>query len=170
MKVKYLSVVYRITDLDETPKFYEDVMGFQRLYELYSEDGNISEIVYRTPDGKRMKLVYSPNEIDNNREDYHIAWDVPSVVDAANYFASKGVTVYHFPPNESVPDVVPADFPFVPKQGPCGCYGLHFADPSGNNLEFHEVTDKSLQFKTLEEIEPLLPKIAKNEYIEGVEY
>ena len=55
--------------------------------------------------------------------------------------------------------------PFAKQMGKCGSYGFFVADPDGNEIEFHEFTDKSLQIMDDEKLSELEPLINSNLYV-----
>ena len=156
MKTRFDYVTYPVRDLDEAVAFYEGTIGFKLAAR---EEG---AVILVSADGRKLRLTQGGEKHEPDLYNFHICWDVESVAESAEILMGKGVTLYYGPP-QFAPMV--KELPYVVPKGKCGSYSLFMMDPSGNVIEFHQITEQSLQLLTREEIIPLIPLIESNEYI-----
>ena len=156
MKTRFGYITYPVRDIEEAIAFYEGMIGFT----VAKREDNA--VVLMSGDGRKLRLTQNGEKHEPDLYNFHICWDVESVAKSAEILSEKGVTLYYGPP-QFAPMV--KELPYVVPKGKCGSYSLFMMDPSGNIIEFHQITEQSLQLRTREEIIPLIPLIDRNEYI-----
>ena len=109
-----------VKDLDRARKFYEDVLGLQRV-----EDEDQEVIAYRS--GKSTINVYRSQFAGTNKATA-ITWEVDDINDAIRDLKAKGVAFEHY----QIPGLRQEGDVYVAAQG--GFRTAWFKDPDGNIL------------------------------------
>lgn len=163
MEMELGHCAFQTADLARAVDFYTNKLGLVQHFALRRQDGSIWLVYLRSSSGQFIELFNIPQgEFDNSRSTYrHICMVVKSIDDAARELQAKGLQLYYGP--TTMGNKAPQ--PFEKQMGKCGSYGFFVADPDGNQIEFHEFTEKSLQRMTAAEIQKLQPLIDSNTYV-----
>ncbi len=105
----YLHTMIRISDVDESLKFFCDGLGLEEAYRMDNEKGRFTLIFLNAPEDKDrvsenkaplIELTYNWPDKDGNVEDYgggrnfgHLAYRVENVYEACQRLADLGVTI-----------------------------------------------------------------------------
>ena len=104
MTVKYLHTMIRVKDIDESKKFYCDLLGLEEIRRYDSEAGKFT-LVFLAPPGQHdapVELTYnwdSDEEYDEGRNFGHLAYEVDNVYEMCEKLQAAGVTINR-PPRE----------------------------------------------------------------------
>jgi lactoylglutathione lyase len=95
--MKYLHTMVRVTDLDQSVKFFCDVLGFTETRRYESEQGRFT-LVFVAPDESPdcpVELTYNwdPEEYDEGRNFGHLAYAVDNIYEYCQMLMDKGVTI-----------------------------------------------------------------------------
>ena len=95
--MKYLHTMVRVTDLDESVKFFCDVLGFTKTRRYENEQGRFT-LVFVAPDESPdcpVELTYNwdPEEYGEGRNFGHLAYAVDNIYDYCQMLMDKGVTI-----------------------------------------------------------------------------
>ena len=163
MKVEFGHSAFQTNNFDKMIDFYVNIIGLQRHFTLYRSDGTIWLTYLKAENGCFIELFDMPEgHFDNiNSTHRHICFIVKDILEAAEEFHEKGITLYYGP--SSYGNIAP--YPFVPRMGKCGSLGFFIVDPDGNQIEYHQFTDMSLQMMSGEKIKEIEPKILANTYV-----
>lgn len=112
MKIEYLHTMIRVTDLDETLKFFVDGLGLKEVRRVDNEGGRFTLVFLATPaDLERAKfdasgsplkegipmveLTYNwdPENYDGGRNFGHLAYQVEDIYATVEHLAAMGVTI-----------------------------------------------------------------------------
>ncbi len=153
MKTKYAYLALEVNDIEENVKWYTDILQCKDVTGRFGTDKAKGSACVELNDGKCLVLRYSP-KMGVKSHAFHGCIGCDDFLRADNYFVKRGIKT-----------------PYQPgvgwgKQGPCGCYSIFVSDPSGNRIEVHGYTEKSLQLKKREEILPLIPMIEDDTWVD----
>lgn len=102
--MRYLHTMVRIRDVDESLKFYCDVLGMREVRRMDSEAGRFTLIFLAAPDDRRraaedqaplLELTYNwdPEEYTAGRNFGHLAFEVDDIYQTCQHISDKGVTI-----------------------------------------------------------------------------
>jgi len=95
--MKYLHTMVRVTDIDESLKFYCDALGLREIRRYESEKGRFSLIFLAAPgdEDAQVELTYNwdPEEYGTGRAFGHLAYAVDDIYAACQRLADHGVTI-----------------------------------------------------------------------------
>lgn len=127
-------LAFTVKDMDASLHFYCDILGFKKLFELNTTDGQPWIVNLKVSDGQFIELFYGGKTnvtLDNTTIGYaHLCLEVNDIDEIANHIKSKGLTL----------DV-------EPKQGLDLNYQCWVKDPDGNPIEFMQMHPEALQMK-----------------------
>jgi lactoylglutathione lyase len=98
MKTKYLHTMVRVRDLDESKRFYCDLLGLEVTREYENEAGKFT-LVFLAPPGQHdapVELTYnwgSDEEYDGGRNFGHLAYAVDNIYQMCQKLMDAGVTI-----------------------------------------------------------------------------
>ena len=95
--MKYLHTMVRVTDLDESLKFYRDLLGLRETRRIENEKGRFT-LVFLAPEGQEdapIELTYNwdPEEYSGGRNFGHLAYEVDDIYAFCQKVMDAGVTV-----------------------------------------------------------------------------
>lgn len=95
--MKYLHTMVRVTDLDESLRFYCDILGLREVRRSDNEKGRYT-LVFLAPDGQEeapIELTYNwdPEAYDGGRNFGHLAYEVEDIYDFCQKLMDAGVTI-----------------------------------------------------------------------------
>lgn len=118
MQSKFLHVRLRVRDVEETVKFYTEVLNFREVKRSTSPAGN--QLVFLQLPGNEtlLELCYSPDYTDFQIADdlMHLAVSVPDLDEFRQKWESKGIE-------------------FWPSEGPVNDSFYFIDDPNGYEIE-----------------------------------
>ncbi len=98
MKIKYLHTMVRVTDIDESKKFYCDLLGLEEIRRRDSETGKFT-LVFVAPPGQSdaaLELTYNwgSNEVYTGGRNFgHLAYGVENIYETCRKLQDAGVTI-----------------------------------------------------------------------------
>ena len=98
MKLKYLHTMVRVKDIDESKKFYCDLLGLEEVRRIDNEGGKFT-LVFLAPPGQseaQVELTYnwgSDEEYGEGRNFGHLAYEVEDVYALCQKLMDAGVTI-----------------------------------------------------------------------------
>ncbi|MEM7508887.1 MAG: lactoylglutathione lyase [Pseudomonadota bacterium] len=104
MKTKYLHTMVRVRDIEESKRFYCDLLGLEEIRRYDSEAGKFT-LVFLAPPGQHdapIELTHnwgSEEEYDEGRNFGHLAYEVRNVYEMCEKLQAAGVTINR-PPRE----------------------------------------------------------------------
>lgn len=163
MKMKLGHCAYRTSNMDRSLDFYCNKLGLKKHFTLKDPDGDVWLIYLKIAEGGEFLELFSwEKPVDNERSAFqHVCLLVEDAKKAADALQEKGIDVYYGPTwlgNK-------APVPFVNKRGKCGCYCFYIEDPDGNQVEFQQYTEMSLQTMTPQQLKEVEPLVNRNTYI-----
>jgi lactoylglutathione lyase len=95
--MKYLHTMVRVTDIDESLKFYRDGLGLAELRRSENEKGRYT-LIFLAPPGQpdaQIELTYNwdPEVYTGGRNFGHLAYAVDNIYDYCRKLADMGVTI-----------------------------------------------------------------------------
>ena len=95
--MKYLHTMVRITDVDQSLKFYCDALGLEELRRHESEQGRFTLIFLAAPrdETAQVELTYNwdSEELDGGRNFGHLAYQVDNIYETCARLQAQGVTI-----------------------------------------------------------------------------
>lgn len=97
MKIKYLHTMVRVTDIEESKRFYCDLLGLEEVRRTESEAGRFT-LVFLAPPGQeaaQLELTWNwdPEEYSGGRNFGHLAYAVEDIYAACERLQAGGVTI-----------------------------------------------------------------------------
>lgn len=98
MKTKYLHTMVRVRNLDESKRFYCDLLGLEETRHYDNEAGKFT-LVFLAPPGQHdapIELTYnwgSDEEYDSGRNFGHLAYAVENIYEMCQKLMDAGVTI-----------------------------------------------------------------------------
>jgi lactoylglutathione lyase len=98
MKVEYLHTMVRVTDIEESKKFYCDLLGMEEVRRYDNEAGKFT-LVFLAPPGQHdrpIELTYnwdSGEAYEGGRNFGHLAYGVEDIYAMCEKLRSAGVTI-----------------------------------------------------------------------------
>jgi len=95
--MKYLHTMVRVTDLDQSLRFYCDALGLRELRRYDSEPGRYTLVFLAAPgdESAQVELTYNwdPEQYDIGRAFGHLAYEVDDIYAACQRLMDHGVTI-----------------------------------------------------------------------------
>lgn len=163
MKYEHLGhTAFRASNYERSVRFYRDILGLKQKFTLQKPDGTPWLTYMEISRGQFIEIFNWEGEIDNSKAAFrHTCFVVPNIEEAAAELQAKGVQLWYGP--STIGDK--AAVPFQKRMGKCGSYGFFVVDPDGNELEFHEFTEKSLQLMNDEQLAMVAEQVRNNTYV-----
>ncbi|MBY8975999.1 lactoylglutathione lyase [Rhodobacteraceae bacterium NNCM2] len=104
MTVKYLHTMVRVKDIEESKKFYCDLLGLEEIRRVDNEAGKFT-LVFLAPPGQHdapIELTYnwgSDEDYGEGRNFGHLAYEVDNVYEMCEKLQAAGITINR-PPKE----------------------------------------------------------------------
>ena len=98
MKIKYLHTMVRVSDIEESKRFYCDLLGLEEIRRTDSEKGQFT-LVFLAPPGQHetpVELTYnwdSDEEYTGGRNFGHLAYEVEDIYEMCQKLMDAGVTI-----------------------------------------------------------------------------
>lgn len=98
MKIKYLHTMVRVTDLEESKRFYCDLLGLTQVRRIDNEKGKFT-LVFLAPPGQEeaaVELTYnwdSDETYTGGRNFGHLAYGVENIYQMCEKLQDAGVTI-----------------------------------------------------------------------------
>jgi lactoylglutathione lyase len=93
----YLHTMVRVTDLDESLKFYCDALGLRELRRSESEKGRFTLVFLAAPgdDDAQVELTYNwdPENYGIGRAFGHLAYEVDDIYATCQRLMDRGITI-----------------------------------------------------------------------------
>jgi len=93
----YLHTMVRVTNLDESLKFYCDALGLQELRRIENEKGRFTLVFLAAPgnDDAQVELTYNwdPENYGIGRAFGHLAYEVDDIYATCQHLMDCGVTI-----------------------------------------------------------------------------
>jgi lactoylglutathione lyase len=100
--MKYLHTMVRVTDIEQSLRFYRDALGLKLLSRKDNEKGRFTLVFLCAPgdDGAQVELTYNWPDADGKSETYtggrnfgHLAYAVDDIYAACRRLMEHGVTI-----------------------------------------------------------------------------
>ena len=95
--MKYLHTMVRVSDIDESIKFYVDNLGLTELRRMHNEQGRFTLIFLAAPgdEDAQIELTHNwdPEEYSGGRNFGHLAYEVDDIYELCERLENGGVTV-----------------------------------------------------------------------------
>jgi lactoylglutathione lyase len=95
--MRYLHTMVRVTDLDESLRFYRDLLGLAELRRHENERGRFTLVFLGAPDNPeaQVELTYNwdPEPYTMGRAFGHLAYEVEDIYGLCAKLAAAGVTI-----------------------------------------------------------------------------
>jgi lactoylglutathione lyase len=97
MSISYLHTMVRVRDIEESLRFYRDLMGLEEVRRIDREQGRYT-LIFLAPPGEHdrpIELTYNwdPEEYDGGRNFGHLAYGVDNIYDFCQKLQDAGVTI-----------------------------------------------------------------------------
>ncbi|WP_424930844.1 VOC family protein [Amaricoccus macauensis] len=98
MKIKYLHTMVRVTDIEESKKFYCDLLGLSEVRRIDNDKGKFT-LVFLAPPGQEsaaIELTYNWDGDENytgGRNFGHLAYSVENIYEMCEKMQNAGVTI-----------------------------------------------------------------------------
>ena len=97
MKIKYLHTMVRVTDVEDSLRFYCDLLGLQEIRRRDSEQGRFT-LIFLAPEGQEEAQVelthnWDPEEYGAGRNFGHLAYAVEDIYAICQRLHDAGVTI-----------------------------------------------------------------------------
>ena len=98
MKIKYLHTMVRVKNIEESKKFYCDLLGLKEIKRKESEEGKFTLVFLAAPNQEdiALELTYNwnTNEIYSEGRNFgHLAFEVSDIYDICIKLQKAGVTI-----------------------------------------------------------------------------
>ena len=95
--MKYLHTMVRVTDLDQSLRFYRDLLGLEEIRRMENEKGRYT-LVFLAPPGQEdapVELTYNwdPEVYTGGRNFGHLAYEVDDIYAFCDRLQKAGVTI-----------------------------------------------------------------------------
>jgi len=95
--MKYLHTMVRVTDLEQSLRFYRDILGLRETRRIDNEKGRFT-LVFLAPPGQEdapVELTYNwdPEEYTGGRNFGHLAYAVDDIYEFCERVQKAGVTI-----------------------------------------------------------------------------
>jgi lactoylglutathione lyase len=97
MKIRYLHTMVRVRDIDESKRFYCDLLGLKEIRRREDEKGRFT-LVFLAPEGQEEAQVeltwnWDPEEYGGGRNFGHLAYAVEDIYALCERLRAGGVTI-----------------------------------------------------------------------------
>jgi lactoylglutathione lyase len=97
MKIRYLHTMVRVRDIDESKRFYCDLLGLKEIRRREDEKGRFT-LVFLAPEGQEEAQVeltwnWDPEEYGGGRNFGHLAYAVEDIYALCERLQAGGVTI-----------------------------------------------------------------------------
>ena len=98
MKIKYLHTMVRVRNIEQSLKFYKEVLGLQETRRVENDSGKFT-LVFLAPPGQEdcpIELTYnwdSDEQYDEGRNFGHIAYEVDDIYEICRKLLQNGVKI-----------------------------------------------------------------------------
>lgn len=97
MKIKYLHTMVRVTDVEDSLRFYCDLLGLKEIRRRDSEQGRFT-LIFLAPEGQgeaQLELTHNwdPEEYGGGRNFGHLAYAVEDIYAICQRLRDGGVTI-----------------------------------------------------------------------------
>jgi lactoylglutathione lyase len=97
MKIKYLHTMVRVTDVEDSLRFYCDLLGLREIRRRDSDQG-LFTLIFLAPEGQEEAQVelthnWDPEEYGTGRNFGHLAYEVENIYAICERFQAAGVTI-----------------------------------------------------------------------------
>jgi lactoylglutathione lyase len=97
MKIRYLHTMVRVRDIDESKRFYCDLLGLKEIRRREDEKGRFT-LVFLAPEGQEEAQVeltwnWDPEEYGGGRNFGHLAYAVEDIYTLCERLRAGGVTI-----------------------------------------------------------------------------
>ena len=95
--MKYLHTMVRVTNLDESLKFYCDALGLREIRRSESEKGRFTLVFLAAPGNEdaQLELTYNwdPEDYKIGRAFGHLAYEVDDIYATCRHLMERGITI-----------------------------------------------------------------------------
>src|ERR1700721_2938289 len=95
--MKYLHTMVRVTDIEQSLRFYRDALGLKELSRRDHPQGRYTLVFLAAPgdDEAQVELTHNwdPEPYSGGRNFGHLAYAVDNIYDTCNAFIAHGVTI-----------------------------------------------------------------------------
>lgn len=95
--MKYLHTMVRVTDIEQSRRFYCDALGLQEVRRMEHEKGRFTLVFLAAPgdESAQVELTYNwdPQPYDGGRNFGHLAYQVDDIYAACERLMQHGVTI-----------------------------------------------------------------------------
>ena len=99
--MKFLHTMIRVTDLDESLRFWVDHLGLEELARYDNEAGRFTLVFLAAPGDPSGQIEithnWDPEELDGGRNFGHVAFAVDDIYDVCQKLQDAGVTILRPP-------------------------------------------------------------------------
>jgi len=97
MTMKYLHTMVRVTDLEQSLRFYRDLLGLKETRRIENEKGRFT-LIFLAPPGQEeapIELTYNwdPEVYTGGRNFGHLAYEVDDIYEFCDRLQKAGVTI-----------------------------------------------------------------------------
>jgi lactoylglutathione lyase len=97
MSISYLHTMVRVRDIEESLRFYRDLMGLEEVRRIDREQGRYT-LIFLAPPGEHdrpIELTYNwdPEDYDGGRNFGHLAYGVDNIYEFCQKLQDAGVTI-----------------------------------------------------------------------------
>lgn len=120
MGIQYLHTMVRVKDIEESKKFYCDLLGLEEVYRKENEKGRFTLVFLAAKDdvarvkekaAPALELTYNwdPEEYSGGRNFGHLAYRVDDIYETCQHLMDNGVTINRPPRDGYMAFVVSPD-------------------------------------------------------------
>jgi lactoylglutathione lyase len=95
--LKYLHTMVRVTDIEESLRFYRDALGLRELSRKENAQGRFTLVFLAAPGDEtaQVELTYNwdPESYSGGRNFGHLAYEVEDIYATCRHLASQGVVI-----------------------------------------------------------------------------
>lgn len=127
-------VAFRVSNLEDSLRFYCDILGFKEAFRLYSDQGELWIVYLKISDNNFIELFPYKGEMEKGYEKksyQHLCLLVDDINKTLEELASRGLNVQG-----------------KPNQGKDGNFQYWITDPDGNRVELMQIMPDSLQARS----------------------
>ena len=125
-------IALRTKDIEETARFYREVMGFPEAFRMHDDNGNTTTIYMYVSRSQFLELFPGGNTPDVHTPETigycHVCFEVDSLEEAYRTLKERGAPIDR-----------------EPKTGFSKCLQFWTHDPDGNSIEIMQLPPESLQ-------------------------
>ncbi|MCP4382086.1 MAG: lactoylglutathione lyase [Hyphomicrobiales bacterium] len=95
--MKYLHTMVRVTDLDESMRFYRDLLGLEEVRRIENDKGRFT-LIFLAPPGQpespvELTFNWDPETYTGGRNFGHLAYEVDNIYEFCQKLMDAGVTI-----------------------------------------------------------------------------